>query len=73
MILGGAYVPEDCVNYVYNHDGKIVYISRLTGDNFSIDANFQGRLSMQIQYVHELQHILRLIGLNDLADNFKIA
>lgn len=25
-----------------------------------------------IQYVHELQHALRLCGLNDLADNFKI-
>jgi len=25
-----------------------------------------------IDYVHELQHALRLCGLNDLADNFKI-
>lgn len=25
-----------------------------------------------IDYVHELQHALRLVGLNDLADNFKI-
>lgn len=25
-----------------------------------------------IKYVHELQHLLRLCGLNDLADNFKI-
>ena len=25
-----------------------------------------------INYVHELQHYLRLIGLTDLADNFKI-
>lgn len=25
-----------------------------------------------IRYVHELQHALRLCGLNDLADNFKI-
>ena len=66
-------VPEDCVNYIYNNDGKIVYIFRQPWDNFSIDANFQGRLSMTIKYVHELQHILRLIGLNDLADNFKIA
>ena len=24
------------------------------------------------KYVHELQHILRLIGINDLADNFKV-
>ena len=66
-------VPEGCVNWVYNNGGQIVYISRLPWDSFSIDANFHGRLSMQIQYVHELQHILRLIGINDLADNFKIA
>lgn len=65
-------VPEGCVNYVYNNGGQIVYISRLPWDSFSIDANFHGRLSMQIQYVHELQHILRLIGINELADNFKI-
>lgn len=25
-----------------------------------------------IRYVHELQHALRLCGLNDLADNFKL-
>ena len=28
--------------------------------------------SMRLKYVHELQHALRLCGLNDLADNFKI-
>ena len=27
---------------------------------------------IEIHYVHELQHALRLCGLNDLADNFKI-
>ena len=26
----------------------------------------------QINYVHELQHALRLCGLNELADNFKV-
>lgn len=26
-----------------------------------------------IPYVHELQHALRLVGLSDLADNFKIS
>ena len=25
-----------------------------------------------LQYVHELQHALRLCGLNEIADNFKI-
>ena len=27
---------------------------------------------IKLTYVHELQHALRLVGLNDLADNFKI-
>ena len=26
----------------------------------------------EVKYVHELQHALRLCGLNDLADNFKV-
>lgn len=26
----------------------------------------------QIRYIHELQHFLRLCGLNELADNFKL-
>lgn len=25
-----------------------------------------------IQYIHELQHVLRPCGLNELADNFKM-
>lgn len=29
-------------------------------------------LSVQPRYVHELQHVLRLCGLNDLANNFKV-
>lgn len=29
-------------------------------------------ISANILYVHELQHLLRLCGLNDLADNFKV-
>lgn len=31
-----------------------------------------GRVCQYIYYVHELQHALRLCGLNDLADNFKV-
>lgn len=30
-------------------------------------------LLLNIEYVHELQHALRLCGLNDLADNFKVS
>lgn len=31
-----------------------------------------GGHEIEIKYVHELQHALRLCGLEDLADNFKI-
>lgn len=31
-----------------------------------------GSEEMKVSYVHELQHALRLCGLNDMADNFKI-
>lgn len=29
-------------------------------------------IKVNMQYVHELQHALRLCGLNELADNFKL-
>lgn len=29
-------------------------------------------INLRLQYVHELQHALRLCGLNELADNFKV-
>lgn len=31
-----------------------------------------GTTNIKVNYVHELQHALRLCGLNELADNFKI-
>lgn len=31
-----------------------------------------GRIQIEIKFVHELQHALRLCGLNNLAENFKI-
>ena len=43
------------------------FITRNIYDNFFMMNDF-----IQIQYVHELQHALKLCGLNELADNFKI-
>lgn len=34
--------------------------------------NFQWYTQVSCKYVHELQHALRLCGLNELADNFQI-
>lgn len=33
---------------------------------------YKENTSIKIKYVHELQHLLRLCELNELADNFKI-
>lgn len=34
--------------------------------------NGHGSVCYDFRYVHQLQHALRLCGLNDLADNFKV-
>lgn len=40
-------------------------------DYVSIASNLQ-LTRYKLHYVHELQHALRLCGLNELADNFKV-
>lgn len=48
------------------------------GRGYAIEKEIDGiwyitdHLLMPIIYVHELQHALRLCGLNDIADNFKV-
>ena len=37
-------------------------------DDWTQDANVKA----PIKYIHDIQHILRLYGLNELADNFKV-
>ena len=37
-------------------------------DDWTEDANVKA----PIKYIHDIQHILRLYGLNELADNFKV-
>lgn len=41
------------------------------GGNINL-SHFIGDHVLEVQYVHELQHVLKLAGLIDLADNFKI-
>ena len=42
--------------------------------NESNDADIMHRLEVQqpIMYIHQMQHALRLFGLDQLADNFKV-
>ena len=58
---------------------KIEYYDRLAeGKQLVIEKSLKrghirfGGCSNYVSNVHELQHALRLCGLNDLADNFKI-
>ena len=44
----------------------VPFVLRVDGETYSIANTFT------IKYVHELQHALRLCGLDELADNFKI-
>lgn len=37
-----------------------------------IQCTLLGTVELPLRYVHQLQHALRLCGLNDIADNFKI-
>lgn len=51
----------------YRENNSDMYVSRPYADNT------QQKISVaDIHYVHELQHALRLCGLNELANNFKV-
>ena len=67
----------------YKDCGRLSYYKRMDADfviRYEIYAGYIGielcdgnRISVErITKVHELQHVLRLIGMNDLADNFVI-
>jgi len=67
----------------YKDCGRLSYYKRREADftiRYEIFAGYIGielvdgnRISVdRITKVHELQHVMRLIGLNDMADNFKV-
>ena len=67
----------------YKDCGRLSFYKRMDADfviRYEIYAGYIGielcdgtRISVErITKVHELQHVLRLIGMNDLADNFVI-
>lgn len=67
----------------YKDCGRLSFYKRIDADfviRYEIYAGYIGielcdgnRISVErITKVHELQHVLRLIGMNDLADNFVI-
>ena len=67
---GCVVEPADSGKYIF---GTTKYWSETYGDGSPKDwgTMYESRI-YNLQYVHELQHALRLVGLNELADNFKI-
>ena len=58
-----------------NHETYNLYLKEMynrEGIQDSWGTNVGGVLPSVIRYAHEVQHLLRLAGLNKLADNFKI-
>lgn len=60
----------DIQRHFRREDDRRLELSLIQGDTSFCTNLALGRIDFF--YVHELQHILRLCGLNDLADNFKI-
>ena len=62
-----CYLHED----PYNHGELQAYKE---GDfwRFRIQRGPEASVSIRARYVHELQHAMRLMGLHDMANNFKI-
>ena len=53
----------------HHYDFKLKKGGVFTSEGYTLEC---GIYRLTIRYVHELQHALRLCGLNDLADNFKM-
>ncbi len=65
---GWVYDEEDCYwSSLKTH--KVAIEASLTKGEI-VYCTYEGELTLT--YVHELQHLLRLNGLHDMADNFKI-
>ena len=62
--------PDDSGKYIF---GTTIYWNKKDGDGSPIDwgTMYESRI-YNLQYVHELQQALRLVGLSEIADNFKV-
>ena len=67
---GCVVEPDNSGKYIF---GTTIYWNKIGGDGSPIDwgTMYESRIH-NLQYVHELQNALRLCGLNELADNFKV-
>ena len=67
---GCVVEPADSGKYIF---GTTIYWNKKDGDGSPIDwgTMYNSRIC-NLQYVHTLQHALRLVGLSEIADNFKV-
>ena len=67
---GCVVEPADSGKYIF---GTTKYWSKTYSDGSPIEwgTMYESRI-YNLRYVNELQHALRLCGLNELADNFKV-
>ena len=67
---GCVVEPDNSGKYIF---GTTTYWKKIDGDGSPIDwGTMYDTMIHNLQYVHELQNALRLCGLNELADNFKV-
>ena len=67
---GCVVEPADSGKYIF---GTTEYWSKTYSDGSPIDwgTMYESRI-YNLQYVHTLQHALRLVGLSEIADKFKV-
>lgn len=68
------YVSEEDSNSFEYSEGNLGYCFNRTTNGYMscIDVDNSFTITGLIKYIHELQHILRLCGLDDVANNFKV-
>jgi len=79
ILLDNGFEIDDEVKHgyvLYLDEGKTWYVAvslRYNDEPRMTEIGFERcGVVKPIQYVHELQHALRLVGLNDLAKNLKV-
>lgn len=65
---GFRFMESKRLVFIPDEGGFISYHT----DTHYIDVSGDGCVKKNIGYINELQHALRLCGLNELADNFKV-
>lgn len=72
MLLDNGFIFDEIDESfsISNNEGRCIKLYKESGSNeFWLDGYYG---SITFSSVHELQHLLRLCGLRDLANNFKV-